>query len=133
MAFYRASIGGGGGGETVTTLWTNPSPTSSIVSSTITLSDDLTRYQYLKIEWRWSTSDATTASMRVSSSEFKTLGTNSTQGPKFIMGIRASSAFYARPICYASDTTISIEQCRQLAGTGSASTFAIPTKISGIN
>lgn len=137
MAFYRASIGGGGGGggggETETTLWTNPSPTSSIVSSTITLLDDLTKYEYLKIEWQWSISDVTTASMRVPSSKFKALGTSATQGPKFIMGSRASSAFYARPICYASDTTISIEQCRQVNGTGAASGTAIPIKISGIN
>lgn len=39
-----------GGGETVTTLWTNSNPSSSFSAQTITLSDVATNYRKLRIE-----------------------------------------------------------------------------------
>lgn len=129
MAFYRAAIGGGGG-ETKTTLWTNPSPTSSMTSETVTLSDDLTKYKYLEIEWKRTTTDNTTASMRVLSSVFASFG--SSASPKYLMGA-GTTTYVARAVVYASDTSVSFSQCRQVNGTGSSSGSCIPTKITGIN
>lgn len=128
MAYYRAAIGGGG--ETETTLWTNSSPTSGMISETVTLSDNLTKYRYLKIEWRRSTTDSTSASMRVLPSEFKSFDSSAT--PKFLMGT-GTTTYYARAVVYASDTSVTFSQCRQVNGTGSASGNCIPTKITGIN
>lgn len=131
MAYFRAAIGGGGGGETETTLWTNPNPTSNMISETVTLSDDLTNYKYLRIEWRRTTSDDTKASMRVLSSEFKSFDSSATS-PKFLMG-SGTTTYSARAVVYASDTSVSFSQCRQVNGTGSVSSGCIPTKITGIN
>jgi hypothetical protein len=41
-----------GGSESETVLWTNPSPTSSFAAQSVTLSDSLLNYKYLKITYR---------------------------------------------------------------------------------
>lgn len=56
MAFIRC--GGGTATLKATTLWTNPSPSSSFANQTISLSST-SPYDYIKITWRWSTSDYT--------------------------------------------------------------------------
>ena len=55
MAFYRS----GGGSDTETVLWTNGSPTSSFAQKTVTLSDNINNYDYIKMTFRYSTSDDT--------------------------------------------------------------------------
>ena len=42
-----------------TVLWTNANPTSSFATQTITLSDDITNYDIIRIEGRKNTSDDT--------------------------------------------------------------------------
>ena len=42
--------GGGGGKYTETSLWTNPSPTSSFSGQTVTLSDSVSNYKYIAIK-----------------------------------------------------------------------------------
>lgn len=56
MAFIRC--GGGTATLKATTLWTNPSPSSSFANQTISLSSTGI-YDYIQITWRWSTSDST--------------------------------------------------------------------------
>ena len=48
--------GGGGGKYTETSLWTNPSPSSDFAAQTITLSDDMDNYEYIKIKYCFSAS-----------------------------------------------------------------------------
>lgn len=53
---------------TETALWTNNSPTSSFAVQDITLSQNYTNFEYLKIAYRWSTSDSTTRAIIISKS-----------------------------------------------------------------
>lgn len=55
MIFYRCS----GLAPSETVLWTNPSPTSSFAAQTVTLSDDINNYDYIKMVYKYSTSDST--------------------------------------------------------------------------
>ena len=49
MSLYRC--GGGGGMLEETVLWTNPSPTSDFAAQTVTLSDSISNYDYIKFEY----------------------------------------------------------------------------------
>lgn len=52
MSFVPANIGGGSGGMTQTTLWTNPSPGNDFAGQTITLSQNMTDFDYIGIYYR---------------------------------------------------------------------------------
>ncbi len=127
MGLYRS----GGGKMTETTLWTNSSPTSTMADTTATLSDNLSNYDYLKVTYRISTSNATTNEVIVPVSDFKAMKYGNTYN---FMGVSAyvSSLAYCRPIEYTSETTIKIYQARKLYNSGYGNTIAIPTKISGL-
>lgn len=47
----------GGGTLKETTLWTNSAPTSNFASQTITLSDGISNYKFLKIRYRKNTTE----------------------------------------------------------------------------
>lgn len=48
--------GGGGGKYTETSLWTNSAPTSNFAAQTVTLSDSIDNYKYIKIKYCFSAS-----------------------------------------------------------------------------
>lgn len=50
MAFYRCSSGGGTLKETV--LWTNPNPSANFNSQNVTLSEDISNYDFIKFVWQ---------------------------------------------------------------------------------
>ena len=58
MAFIRASQGGGDGGLSETLLWGNPNPSASMSSRLITLSDDYTQYDLIKVVFKCASSGA---------------------------------------------------------------------------
>ena len=60
-----------GGQYTETSLWTNGAPTSSFASQTITLSDSMEKYSYIKFRYRNSTSNAIESNIIVSLFDFK--------------------------------------------------------------
>ena len=115
-----------------TTLWENSSPTSSMTTQTITLSDDITNYDYLKVEYRQTTSTDTRSILVFTVNDFITNGIYTAVGPKFTLGIRGSSVNHARPICYSTNTAIYIMNCYAIGATNSASGSCIPLKIVGI-
>ncbi|MCR4739183.1 MAG: hypothetical protein K5886_02850 [Lachnospiraceae bacterium] len=54
MAFFRATIGNGGGGQMVeTVLWTNnnPSPATGFAAQAAPLSDDINNYDFICVEY----------------------------------------------------------------------------------
>lgn len=55
MAFIRC--GGGKATLKATTLWTNPSPSSSFSAQAVTLSESMYNFDFIKIYFRYSTSD----------------------------------------------------------------------------
>ena len=124
--------GSGGSSPVETTLWENSSPTSSMTAQTITLSDDITNYDYLKVEYRQTTSVDTRSTLVFTVNDFIINGVYTEVSPKFTLGLRGSSANQARPICYATNTTIYLQNCYAIGATNSASVSCIPLKISGV-
>ena len=54
-----------------TTLWTNNAPTSAFAAQTITLSDSIDNYDYIKISAVYSTASNTLATAMMSVADFK--------------------------------------------------------------
>lgn len=123
-------IGGGGSSELQeTVLWTNSSPTSNFANQTVTLSDDINNYEYLKVYYRISTTNSKTIGILVSVDDFKT--TASTMpliNPAGVGGNAGNPA--QRYFYYASDTTMAIRDAA--VGTTVYNNAVIPTAICGL-
>lgn len=112
-----------------TTLWTNASPTSAFAAQVVTLSDDIDNYDYLKVNYRHSTSNAIVCAALISPSDMKKsmydLGNNRME---VTLG---SEATYFRRMTYASDTSISFSTAYKIGATGSSTSYSIPLSVVG--
>ena len=119
------------GGSTETVLWTNNSPTSTFAGQTITLSDSLDNYTYVKIKYRISTSVSTESSAIVPVSEFVHMTQTS---DTFKIGTGSfDSSTYVRTAYYGSATTIVFNNGYKLGSTSQANGMLIPVSVIGIS
>lgn len=112
-----------------TELWQNSAPTASFSSQEVTLSDDMTNYDYIRVYWRYSTSDTTESSELMSVSDFQQSGT--TRKPNMAIGVRTSSPT-KRGVNFMSNTSVGFASAVSDAG-NVANGNAIPTKITGLS
>lgn len=113
-----------------TTLWTNNAPTNTFVNQTVSLSDDIDNYDYIKVICRVSTSDATEIKALYSVSDFKTYTASKVWGSSTC---QVSSYLYSRLYYYSSDTALVFGHTWKYAS-GSGTTgdgYVIPTSIVG--
>ena len=132
MALYRC----GGGTIRSTSLWTNSSPTSSFAQQTISLGDNLSNYQYVRVRYRCSTTNSTTwESAMVKVSDYSQSGGTSypLSRPLWLGTMPNSSYNYCRAVNYDSDTTIYFSRCVRFASTTESNTYCIPLEVEGIN
>lgn len=121
-----------------TTLWTNQSPTSNLANdTTITLSDNMTNYKYLKIKYRKSTTIADENSVMLDVADFKAnCGyTDRVANRSFYLafGSWARSSSSVRVFFYVSDTEINFDRAYSPGATGSNYTSEqIPVEIIGM-
>ena len=125
---------GGGGALTETVLWTNPSPTSTwVYTQMINLSDDYTKYKYLKVIFRNSTTNSSERSVLIPTDEFAISGTENTV--TYMMGYLLSStslALMTRRILPDDSTTMHVTTCRQVNGTQLNDNLVIPKQVIGL-
>lgn len=125
-------IGGNGEKYTETVLWTNPSPTADFAAQTVTLSDSIDNYKYLKIKYCFSTSYNTgncLSNYIISVDEFKKAPYPEASGTARLnfsfARMNTSNVAAYRRFYYASSTTVRF---------GSTDTNAlIPLEILGVN
>ena len=115
--------GGGGGKYTETSLWTNSAPTSSFAQQEVTLSDNIDNYDFIKVNFRNSTSDSTEIGTLISASDV------AKSSVYLAFEVIVSSAAYVRRIQKTSSNSVSITGCYRLNGT--LNTACIPTSIAG--
>ena len=112
-----------------TVLWTNASPTSAFAAQAVTLSDDIDNYDYLKVNYRHSTSNAIVCAALISPSDMKKsmydLGNNRME---VTLG---SEATYFRRMTYTSDTSINFSTAHKIGATGSSTSYSIPLSVIG--
>ena len=122
-----------------TVLWTNASPTSSLATQNLTLTDSMFNYSYLGVYYRFTTSDTSEARTIVIPSEL------TLHNPKFVQGFLGSLSItvgsgttteWTRFFCRADDTgnLLYMYSCTKTTGGsgGQNNSYLIPTKIVGI-
>lgn len=120
-----------------TILWTNVNPTSSMGATTITLSQGLSNFKYLKIEFNHMTSSSHIIfdSGLFPTDAFKNVTQAAAKQALLLARNDGSIAgrIYARSIRYISDTSIGVGIPYTLNDNNSLPTgYLIPTKIIGV-
>lgn len=126
MAYIRCETGGGSPSLTETLLWTNPNPNVNFGANSIaTLSEGISNFTFIKIEWKYSKTSSNIFSILIPSDKFINATTNTTNRP-------AINGYYTRVITYDSNTTIKFGGASALGGAGGDNSYAIPTNIYGV-
>lgn len=114
-----------------TTLWTNSSPTSSWTTDPISLNDDISNYDYIKIVCRKSNTLADECQVLCPVSEFKTYSTGDGYG--LSPTVYVSSYYYTRRFRYGSNTQVIVNNCyKYSASSGTTSAVSLlPVRIIG--
>lgn len=113
--------------KTVTTLWTNSSPTSTFGQQDITgLASGISNFDYIRITYRWGKTDSTSQSTTFAVDEIP----SSTGRAGFGMRVGTTTRF--RPIYKSSNTSIYVYGAYATSSTSASSDYLIPTKIEGI-
>lgn len=131
---YVPMTAGGGGSMTETTLWTNSDPTTAFASQTVNLSGNLSDYEYIGFECRFSTTYDNRLMTYVKASDFPDCVAE-TNEPMPCFFSYNSTYFYCRLIQYASDTTVTIGGCYRGKPTGTwaaQSAALIPLRVVGL-
>lgn len=123
----------GGGSLQETTLWTNPSPSSNFEAQTITLSDDIDNYDFIKIKYRIKTSGSVYSSIILTTADLKN-NIDSNDNPLLFAGGReSSSVMWARKIVYVSDTQLSFTTAYRVNASGTdAISLMVPIEVKGL-
>lgn len=118
---------------TSTTLWTNTTPTSSFAGQSIQLSEDVDNFNYIKVNFRWSTSNNTTRSAIFPTSVLKAANNYSTGA--IGMNVTSSGNTRCRGLYLTDDTHLYFGGCYQTTTSSQsvANTFVIPTSVEGLN
>ena len=127
MALFPC-LQGGGSSSSETTLWTNPSPTSELGAQTITLSDNISNYRYIKFVFN--ASNTTSEQYEVIFS-VNTITNAITGNGKPVIGINSTQStgqVVTRRVIYVSDTSLQI-----MAVDGGYNNRSIITAIKGVS
>lgn len=124
-------IGGNGEQYTETVLWTNPDASSNFTGQNVTLSDSISNYKYIKFTWKTTTTDTSSSSAYVLSSDLASM-TNS-NGSRFLSLSSLWTNVYSRNITYNSATSVSIATSTRQGASGNNNGVNIPLEILGIN
>ena len=118
---------------TETTLWTNPNPSSLYSNGTVTLSDDIDNYDYIKFTYKpWTTSSQIMSSLYPLSDVKLSVSGNSTNHSVMSMICNLSdNSNFARRVYYASDTSITFNASYQINASNSSANTNIPQQIIG--
>ena len=131
MALYRC--GGGGGELEETVLWTNPSQSTNFSAQTLTLSDDIDNYDFIKLTWKSSTTVSIEADVYWEVSDVKNFSEVNDEPQGAICSKAPSGSYrYARRIYYVSDTQLGISGCSVIGAASSNEALVIPVKVSGM-
>lgn len=119
-----------------TVLWTNPSPTSNFGTQTVTLSESIDNYKYVKFHIRPSRTagQGSEVGCIISVEDFKkTPYPPTTQyNTHLALGARYTNVEFTRATWYVSDTQVRIEAAWQTGTTTSSQQAVIPLEIIGM-
>lgn len=122
--------GGGGAKYTETSLWTNPSPSATFANTTVTLSDNLSNYDFVKIKWKSTTSVNQIGEIILPVDNFASQASAPNYYNTFSLG--ATTSNYFRPVIYASDTTMTFGNSIMIRTNTTNNNYNIVTEVIGL-
>jgi len=115
-----------------TILWTNNAPTSSYAGgSSVSLSQDIDNFDYIKVNYRLSTTDSTEASVLMSVADIKNSIASNNHNIMMFFSRPNAASYYGRYVSYSSDTSLIISPAYQWNTTSTNNNCAIPLSIVG--
>lgn len=126
MALIRC---GASTGLKETVLWTNSTPTSAQNGGSITMSDNMSNYDMIKLTFRTSTTSADGYSIYCD--DITKAVTNGTRLSCDVFNT-GNNGLYSRGITYTDDTTLNITYAGRVDATGSDNNLAILTEVAGV-
>ena len=115
-----------------TTLWTNSSPTSSFATQTVTLSNGISNYSYIKIVYRASNTVEEESYLYVP--QAKMISSTETNDYNIVGLCNYGTSYrYIRFAFYASDTSIKFSDCGRWKNNANGNTICVPISIIGVN
>lgn len=112
-----------------TVLWTNPSPANAMGTTTVTLSQSMADFKYIKFVYRISTSDSSTASLIMSVEDYQN---SSTTTYRLTMLSYYSAKQWVRTANRVSDTSIQFEIAYRINGQENTNVVSIPQQVIGL-
>lgn len=118
-----------------TTLWTNPAPasTSGFVSQTVTLSDSVQNYKFIKFEFCYNFNSTNRIGETITSID-NLIQTGTINDFKIAMSLVGGTSIYTRIGRYMSDTTFFFNSTSVYTSTAASTNdgAVIPTQIIGL-
>lgn len=114
-----------------TVLWTNPSPTSTFAAQTVTLSDSIENYKYIKVSYRVSNSNDASNSVIMSVEDLKNTDTFGTANSRY--GSISGNQYKVRDYYYIDSTNIAFTAGYQINAVATDNNSCIPIEITGLN
>lgn len=133
MAEKLAELRKKGGNMTETVLWTNTSPSSSFASQTVTLSQSIDNFDYIKITQKIHTSISGELATLIPVEDFKKCLSAADTHFNMAFSVNYSGQVYCRRIFYDSGTTVNFNNAYYVNNSGSSNSVCIPLKIFGVN
>lgn len=135
--YASAEVNVSGGGMTETLLWENPNPTADFSASTVTLSDNLSNYDYIKFVAYRNKSSRTGINVYeiiVNRDSFVKVQSQYAYGGSYFCFYAkyGNTNEYKRPVRYSSDTGIYFLNCTSLNSSGTTNSYCIPAAIYGL-
>ena len=115
-------------GERQIEIWSNASPSSNFSAQTVTVSNAMTMYDRIRIDYKYTTS-SDVRSIYVNVSDFSFSGAYTDE-----IGLisRPDSNGYVRRATMASSTTVQFTTSYRLNASGNSTSYAIPVGIYGV-
>ena len=122
----------GGGNISETVLWTNSAVTSNFTAQTVTLSGNLTDYDYIKIKYNASTTDTSSYEVIMPMSLFIYAVQGSSQAPVLVLGSYNGANLPSRSAFYADTNKVKFLAGYYQGATSERNNWSIPTQIIGL-
>ena len=121
-----------GGNLTETVLWSNSSPSSSFIGQTVTLSDDLLSYDYVKVKFRKIKSESDEKSVMMSVTEYLSMSNAANSFCGMGLCIYISNTYYTRRTLSPDSTHVLFNNANRIDASGTIHDYLIPTAIIGM-
>lgn len=126
-------IGGSGEQYTETVLWTNPSPTADFANQTVTLSENINNYDYIKFTWKRAKADSLEGNLLVPSDVLNRCRDGQNDLAFHIGASNTTPQTFGRIIQKVSDTSVVFGSCFRTTTNTRANDMCIPLGIIGCN